>query len=77
MKGKDGDMNWMPISSAPLGLDLELSVINGDGEHALAFPCRRSADGWTEKETGALVEVHPTHWREWHAVTSGLRSAIA
>lgn len=60
-----GLMNWMPILSAPFDRDLELAVINRDGEHALAFPCRRVVAGWTKKDTGELVEVHPTHWRAW------------
>ena len=62
---ENGAMNWMPISSAPFDRDLELAVINRDGEHALAFPCRRVLDGWTKKESTEILEVHPTHWRDW------------
>lgn len=58
-------MFWRPISSAPFDKDLELAVINADGEHALVFPCRRIPDGWAKKETGELIDVHPSHWREW------------
>jgi len=56
---------WEPISTAPSDRDLELAVINSDGEHKLIFPCRRTDGGWAHAETGKLIEVHPTHWREW------------
>ena len=60
-------MNWMPISGAPFDRDLELAVINRDGEHALAFPCRRLLHGWAKKESGERISIRPTHWREWQA----------
>lgn len=56
---------WQPISTVPLGRDLELAVIDSDGVHALVFPCRRLPDGWIKSETGERVAVRPTHWREW------------
>jgi hypothetical protein len=56
---------WQPISSAPFNHDLELAVLDADGEHALMFPCRRTTDGWVKSETNQLVDVRPTHWREW------------
>jgi hypothetical protein len=34
-------MKWQPINSAPFDRDVELAVINGDGEHALSFPNTR------------------------------------
>jgi hypothetical protein len=37
---------WQLIVTAPFGCDLELAVIDKDGPHALAFPCRRDSDGW-------------------------------
>ena len=58
-------MDWKPVVSAPFEHDLELSVINQDGVHALVFPCRRVLGGWMKKETGERIEVHPTHWRKW------------
>ena len=58
-------MEWKPISTAPFGRDLELAVINYDGTHAPAFPCRRIFGGWTNAETNKQVDVRPTHWREW------------
>lgn len=56
---------WQPISTAPFDRDLELAVIDYDGTHALAFPCRRILGGWSQAETKERIDVHPTHWREW------------
>lgn len=57
---------WQPASTAPYDRDLELAVIDRAGEHALVFACRRTgADMWIDALTGRLIEVHPTHWREW------------
>ena len=60
-------MEWNSIDTAPHGLDLELAVIDEDGPHALVFPCRRAINGggWVSSETNRLVDVDPTHWREW------------
>ena len=61
-------MEWNTIDTAPHGRDLELAVIDDeDGPHALVFPCRRvtNGGGWVSSEANRLVEVHPTHWREW------------
>jgi len=56
---------WQPISSAPFDRDLQLAVIDADGEHALAFPARRVADGWISAINKQRIDVWPTHWREW------------
>jgi hypothetical protein len=56
---------WESILSAPFDRDLELAVLDERGEHALVFPCRRVAEGWIDVSTKKLVEVRPTHWREW------------
>jgi len=56
---------WQLIGSAPFDRDLELAVFDGQGEHALAFPCRRVYDGWISATSKQLVNVRPTHWREW------------
>jgi hypothetical protein len=57
---------WQSISTAPFERDLELAVIDNDGEpHALVFPCRRTLGGWIDAATKRRVEVLPTHWREW------------
>ena len=59
------DRDWQPVSNAPFNRDLELSVIDYDGTHALVFPCRRILDGWIKAETRERIDVQPTHWREW------------
>jgi hypothetical protein len=58
---------WESIASAPLDGDLEIAVIDDDGQHALVFPCRRVADGWMNALTRERLDVHPTHWRPWRA----------
>jgi len=58
-------MDWQPVSSAPFDRDLELAVVDRKEAHALAFPCRRSADGWLNAQTKRRIDVRPTHWREW------------
>jgi hypothetical protein len=56
---------WQDISGAPFDRDLELSVIDRDGPHALVFACRRVLNGWIDAETGKHIQVYPTHWRPW------------
>jgi hypothetical protein len=58
-------MDWQPISTAPFGQDLELAVIDYDGPHALAFPCRRILGGWANADEQQRIDVRPTHWRVW------------
>jgi len=61
-------MDWKPIDTAPFGRNVELAVINGDGEHALTFPCRRTIGGWVNAVTKKqLYFILPTHWRVWVA----------
>jgi hypothetical protein len=67
---------WEPITNAPLNRDLELSVIDYDGPHALVFPCRRTLYGWVKAETEERVDIRPTHWRFW-GQASEERSAVS
>ena len=61
---------WQPISTAPYDLDVELAVIDRDGEHVLIFPCRRKGtDSWIDALTGRIIEVQPTNWCEWSEKT--------
>jgi hypothetical protein len=47
---------------------VELAVDNGDGKHALTFPCQRTIGGWVNAKTKKqLYFVLPTHWRVWVA----------
>lgn len=57
---------WRDISTAPFDRDLELAVLDVEGPHALVFPCRRIVGGWMKAGTRERLDVHPTHWREWH-----------
>jgi hypothetical protein len=56
---------WRDISTAPFDRDLELAVLDGEGPHALVFPCRRIVSGWMNAGSRERIDVHPTHWREW------------
>jgi hypothetical protein len=58
-------MNWLKIESAPFNRDLEVAVMEADGPHAVAFPCRRVLGGWVKATTLRPVKINPTHWREW------------
>ena len=58
-------LGWHGISTAPFDRDLELAVLDTDGPHALVFPCRRILRGWVKAETRKIIDVRPTHWREW------------
>jgi WD40 repeat protein len=46
---------WQPISTAPFGSNLELSV--RDVPYSLAFPCRRVLHGWVNAETMTPVRL--------------------
>ncbi len=59
-------MIWMKIDIAPFDRDLEVAVIEANGDtFAVVFPCRRVVGGWIKAGTARPVEIHPTHWREW------------
>lgn len=58
-------MEWEPINSAPFDRELELAVIDHDGPHAVVFACRRVVGGWINAESKQLIDVRPTHWRQW------------
>jgi hypothetical protein len=57
--------DWHPISTAPNERDLHLCVNDGGEIYSLVFPCRRKGNQWAHARTGHLVDVDPTHWREW------------
>ncbi|QKC84399.1 hypothetical protein EB232_24895 [Mesorhizobium sp. NZP2077] len=56
---------WQSILSAPFFRSLELAVLDEEGMHSLVFPCERTLKGWKHAITGKLVDVDPTHWRDW------------
>jgi hypothetical protein len=49
----------------PSDRDLMLAVTDHNSLVALEFPCRYVDGCWIDSKTRRLVEVHPTHWREW------------
>jgi hypothetical protein len=55
------------FETVPKDRDVLLAVLDHEGFHALEFPCRRRSDDgrWIDAKTGHLIDVHPTHWREW------------
>lgn len=61
----EGSVMWRLVVEAPFEEDIELAVIDGEGVHALVFPCQRLAGGWANALTGEMLDVHPTHWRSW------------
>jgi hypothetical protein len=65
---------WHPIATAPFSRDLELAVLDPDGEHPLVFPCRRILTGWITSENRQRLEVSPTHWRTWRDISSDNRT---
>ena len=68
---------WKLIASAPFDLDLELAVIDSNGVHPLVFPCRRAVGGWINADSYQQINVHPTHWREWHKPSDVLSPQLA
>ena len=50
---------------APIDRDVEVAVIDKDGEHPMVVPCRRTADGWIDALSRRRLDIHPTHWRPW------------
>jgi hypothetical protein len=57
-------MEWQPISTAPRDSDIEVCVIEGE-PHVLTSACRLTDAGWIDARTKRLLDIHPTHWREW------------
>jgi len=49
----------------PTDRDLMLAVEDREDFAVLEFPCRWADGCWIGTRTGRLVDVHPTHWREW------------
>ncbi len=57
---------WLPVSMAPDGEDLEVCVMDYDGiVLALDYPCHKSGTGWADPSNKKLSDIQPTHWRKW------------
>ena len=63
-------MKWQPISTAPRDNDIEVCVIERE-PHVLISACRLTEVGWIDARTKRLLDIHPTHWREWQLGTVG------
>ena len=49
------------LSAAPFNRDLELAVIDANGEHVMLYPCRRVVGGWIKAATKRPTKFRPTH----------------
>jgi hypothetical protein len=58
-------MEWNEIVSVPAERDLEVAVIDRDGIHPIASPCRYKEGAWINANTRRRIEINPSHWREW------------
>jgi len=58
--------NWLPVSIAPLDMDLEVCVMDRGAVHALIFPVRRNKTEWVDAKTKKRIDIMPTHWRRWN-----------
>jgi hypothetical protein len=56
---------WLPVSIAPSDTDLEVSVMDKNGIHALIFPTRKVGANWVDASTKRRIDIEPTHWRVW------------
>jgi hypothetical protein len=56
---------WLPVSIAPADTDLEVCVIDKNGIHALIFPVHKDGTKWVNAGTKSLIDIEPTHWRDW------------
>jgi hypothetical protein len=56
---------WLPISNAPSGANLEVCVMDSHEIHTLVFPCRKNGTEWVDAATKKRIDIQPTHWRIW------------
>jgi hypothetical protein len=54
--------DWKPISTAPFGMDVEVTVVGGRAQ-PLALLCQQTKRGWVLTSSGERVPIKPTHWR--------------
>ncbi len=59
---------WKDVSTAPRDQYLAVAIIDKE-VHAKTFPCILTRDGWLNAETMRQLEVSPTHWHNWPAMT--------
>jgi hypothetical protein len=57
---------WLPVSIAPDGRNLEICVMDYDGiVLALPYPCHKKGSEWVDAENKKHIDIQPTHWRKW------------
>lgn len=68
-KGQKGwEAMWhfiQPSNAIPSDRDLMLAVADERGVLPLGFPCRWRDGRWVEAKSGRVVQLAPTHWRDW------------
>ncbi len=62
---RDFRARWQTASTAPFHRDVELAVIDRGRTNAFVSPCRRTARGWVDANSGRALDLAPSHWREW------------
>jgi hypothetical protein len=65
---------WRSASTAPFDRDLRLADF-ASRPRVIQVPCRRVPGGeWVEAATGRVLDIQPTHWREWTEPRDSRRS---
>ena len=61
---------WRSALTAPFDRDLRLADF-ASRPRVIQVPCRRVPGGeWIEAATGRVLDMHPTHWRDWSEAPS-------
>lgn len=57
---------WLPVSIAPPGGDLEVCIMDYDGiVLALGYPVHKNGVDWVDASNKEQIDIQPTHWRKW------------
>jgi hypothetical protein len=68
---------WLPLYSAPYGMDLELANFDHNGVgHRYELPCRKVVCGWIDVKWQSPIEFKPTHWRPWKATRRSRKTEV-
>ena len=57
--------DWRPIETAPHQRNIEVAVRDRAGTHILETPCLHRDGLWIDAKSGRVLDIHPTHWREY------------
>jgi hypothetical protein len=62
----EASTQWQPISTVPIGRNVEVQVADSLGRYALLFPCRLDPEvGWMNAWLSTRLTFEPIEWREW------------